>query len=450
MNKRKEFKKLNLQAGDTAILTTVLILSAVLSLGLILTGAVIKNLSLSFDFRDSIRALYAADAAGEKCLFEIKTHSGECANTGGVTTVSLSNGATAQAERISNNILEILGTLNSANRKIRIVGSFGGIEDAIWVKRNIDTASGNRYAFSMIYNSRYIVSGRHLASTENAVLWYSDSSDITTASWTRRDIDISASTQESAMDILYDPTTARYYAVGYASTGGYDAVLWYSSSSDITAATWAKLPIDASAGTLQVASGIVHDPINHHYYVSGYDNSSGNYDAVVWVSQNENLFTTPWTKKYVDGSAGHQLGHKISYDSSGSRYLVSGRQGVTPDYDAVLWYSSSTDLTTATWSKGSVDISAGNQELYKTVFDSATGRYYGVGYHRVSGEVPVLWYSSSGDLDTATWTRLNIDVSEPGYAFYIMYDGLSARYVVSGSQFDGTNQDAVLWYSSDS
>src|SRR3989339_279901 len=98
MNKRKKLKKLNSQAGDTAILTTVLILSAVLSLGLILTGAVIKNLSLSFDFRDSIRALYAADAASEKCLYEIKIRSGDCAATGGITSVSLSNGATAQAE----------------------------------------------------------------------------------------------------------------------------------------------------------------------------------------------------------------------------------------------------------------------------------------------------------------------------------------------------------------
>ena len=137
MKKILFFKENNNQSGATAILTTVLILSAVLSLALLLAGAVVKNLHLSFDFKSSVQAFYAADAAAEKCIYQARKAAGSCANEGGTTDISLSNGATAQAERISLTEIESLGSLRGTNRKIKITGNFTGV-----VVATIDPSAG--------------------------------------------------------------------------------------------------------------------------------------------------------------------------------------------------------------------------------------------------------------------------------------------------------------------
>lgn len=120
-------EKLNKESGATAILTTVLIMSAVLSLALLLTGAVIKNLNLSFDFTESIRAFYAADGAIEKCVYEARKAAGDCMNVDGTASLVLGNGASGQATRESATIIESLGSFGSANRKIRAEGDFAAV-----------------------------------------------------------------------------------------------------------------------------------------------------------------------------------------------------------------------------------------------------------------------------------------------------------------------------------
>lgn len=127
MKRSKFIKNSNNQRGDTAILTTVLIMAAVLSLALILTATITRNLRSTFELKDSVKAFYAADAAAEKCVYQARKSAGSCVNVGGTVTVSFSNGASAEAGRTTLTTIESLGSLRSTNRKIRVEGNFGGI-----------------------------------------------------------------------------------------------------------------------------------------------------------------------------------------------------------------------------------------------------------------------------------------------------------------------------------
>lgn len=125
LNKAGKFlSKREAQTGDTAILLTVLILASVLSLALLLTGVVIKDLRLSFNFKNSAKVFYAADAAAEKCVYGARKAAGNCQNVGGVETVSFSNGAQATATRTSASVIDAVGSLGVVQRAIKVQGAF--------------------------------------------------------------------------------------------------------------------------------------------------------------------------------------------------------------------------------------------------------------------------------------------------------------------------------------
>ncbi len=103
---------------------TVLILASVLSLALLLTGAVIKDLRLSFNFKNSAKVFYAADAAAEKCIYGARKAAGNCQNVGGVEIISFSNGTQATATRTSASVIDAVGSLGVVQRAIKAQGAF--------------------------------------------------------------------------------------------------------------------------------------------------------------------------------------------------------------------------------------------------------------------------------------------------------------------------------------
>lgn len=125
LNKAGKFlSKREAQTGDTAILLTVLILASVLSLALLLTGVVIKDLRLSFNFKNSAKVFYAADAAAEKCVYGARKASGNCQSVSGTETISFGNGAAATATRTSVSVIDAVGNLGVVQRAIKVQGAF--------------------------------------------------------------------------------------------------------------------------------------------------------------------------------------------------------------------------------------------------------------------------------------------------------------------------------------
>ncbi|MEK7161034.1 MAG: LamG domain-containing protein, partial [Patescibacteria group bacterium] len=119
------------QRGATSILLTIFILSMMLLIAMTAANVMIYQIRMSREISDSVVAFMAADAAAEQCLYRAReVRADPCHNNGTSISVSLGNGATAEATRVTSNSVEATGNFNATRRKVKIEGNITGGTDA--------------------------------------------------------------------------------------------------------------------------------------------------------------------------------------------------------------------------------------------------------------------------------------------------------------------------------
>ena len=294
----------------------------------------------------------------------------------------------------------------------------------IWSQNKLEIDSSPVTARNIVYdtnNDIYYVIGSNVVSTA-IYIWYSSSSDINTCTWTRRDI-ASSTVHRDIHGIIYDNINDIWYLTfNYESAGDIKLGVLYSSSNDLRTATFTNVLVQEGN---KYGYDIIYDSTNLRYYICGlHHNSSSSYNGVIWYSSSNNLTTATWTLVSVESGAGHQRCVGIVYDSTNDIYYIAGSN---LDTNSCIWYSSSNDLTTATWTRVNIGLGAGRGITY----DSVNERYLVTGSD--DSDDAVLWCSSSNDLTTATWTKVNIFVGTgTQQAWKSLYDSTNKVYYVVG------------------
>lgn len=124
--RRSRQKKIfeNSQRGATAILLSFFIMSTLLMISLAAAGIMIYQIQMSREASNSVPAFYAADAAAEKCLYQLRIlppNSGnDCTKNNKTIQINLNNGAIGFAEVKGANTLQAWGTFRSTRRNLEL------------------------------------------------------------------------------------------------------------------------------------------------------------------------------------------------------------------------------------------------------------------------------------------------------------------------------------------
>ena len=314
----------------------------------------------------------------------------------------------------------------NGNLTINANGTLDVSGGGTWTQRDVDTGIYSQRINSIIYdstNSKYVAAGvEHNDITYNdAVVW--ESTNLT--SWTRRDVDTGTYDQWIS-SIIYDSTNSKYVAAG--SDSG-DAVVW--ESTNLT--SWTQRDVDTGTYGQEISS-IIYDSTNSKYVAAGYDDNGTDQDAVVWESTN----LTSWTQRDVDTGTGYQWISSIIYDSTNSKYVAAG----SDSGDAVVWES--TNLIS--WTQRNVDTGTYDQWINSIIYDSTNLKYVAAGSDAIDEDTgdAVVWESTN----LTSWTRRDVDTGT-GWQWIssIIYDSTNSKYVAAGTDNNGTDNDAVVWES---
>lgn len=119
----KKFTYFKTQKGATTILLAFFVMNVLLITSLTAANVMVFNIKMSADIANSIPAYYAADAAAEKCLYQMRIIVDGvtgCSADGGLTSVSLYGGTvTPVATRASSKITSV-GQYKGTQRKVEI------------------------------------------------------------------------------------------------------------------------------------------------------------------------------------------------------------------------------------------------------------------------------------------------------------------------------------------
>ena len=117
--------QLKTEQGAITIMLAFFVVSAMLMISLTAASVMIYQIQMSKDIANSIPAFYAADAAAEECLYQVRKWADgqECnnQNSGSLSPSpgALSNGAQFEAGR-QNETITAWGTFNGTRRKIEL------------------------------------------------------------------------------------------------------------------------------------------------------------------------------------------------------------------------------------------------------------------------------------------------------------------------------------------
>ncbi len=119
-----ENKKPKVQRGATTILLAFFVVTIILAVALTAAGITIFEIRMSREVANSVPAFFGADAAAEKCLYQVRKlvpDSGDdCTRNNEIIQVNLDNGAVGYAERQSNKKLQGWGSFGSTQRRAEL------------------------------------------------------------------------------------------------------------------------------------------------------------------------------------------------------------------------------------------------------------------------------------------------------------------------------------------
>ena len=245
-----------------------------------------------------------------------------------------------------------------------------------------------------------------------------------------------AADRQGINSIIYDSVNNKYVAAGYSDNGTDLDAIVWESTDLIT---WTKRDVGTGADSQNILS-IIYDSVNNKYAVAGYSYNGTYYDAIVWESTD----LISWTQRYVDPDIINKYINSIIYDSTNNKYVAAGysRDGAAND-DAIVWES--TDLVT--WTQRDVEGGADTQRIESIIYDSVNSKYVAAGYDdNGTDEDAIVWEST----DLTTWTRRNVDTGTNKQEIYsIIYDSVNNKYVTAGFDKNGTDVNATIWESTD-
>ncbi len=109
------------QRGAIEILLSILILAVILLIGMGISALTLAQIKMAMQAGQSVQALYAAEAGAEKCLYQTREASGECATVGNTINGALLNDkATYRAKRDEIKKITSSGSFGEVSRKIEI------------------------------------------------------------------------------------------------------------------------------------------------------------------------------------------------------------------------------------------------------------------------------------------------------------------------------------------
>lgn len=115
-----EISAKNNQRGATTILLAFLVMSILLMTALTAAGIMIYQIQMSKEIANSVPAFYAADAGAEKCLYQTRFETGECAVVGGQLSATLDNGAEYSVRRSTDNQIISWGIFGTTKRQVEL------------------------------------------------------------------------------------------------------------------------------------------------------------------------------------------------------------------------------------------------------------------------------------------------------------------------------------------
>ena len=115
-----ELTKKSKQRGATTILLAMFVMNVILLIALTTATIIMYEVKMVDDLVNSIPAFYAADAGAEKCLYQSRLESGECATAGGVVAGVLSNGAQFSATRAADGKIISWGIYGQTKRQVEL------------------------------------------------------------------------------------------------------------------------------------------------------------------------------------------------------------------------------------------------------------------------------------------------------------------------------------------
>jgi len=96
------------------------VMNVILLIALTTATIIMYEVKMVDDLVNSIPAFYAADAGAEKCLYQSRLESGECATVGGVITGALTNGAQFSATRAASGKIISWGIYGNTKRQMEL------------------------------------------------------------------------------------------------------------------------------------------------------------------------------------------------------------------------------------------------------------------------------------------------------------------------------------------
>ncbi|MDD2753086.1 MAG: hypothetical protein PHT44_00510 [Candidatus Portnoybacteria bacterium] len=112
------------QRGAATILLSFFVMSILLMIALAAASIMIYQIRMSREASQSVPAFYAADAAAEKCLYQLRKlppNSGDdCTKNNKTIQINLNNGAVGFAEVKGANTLQAWGIFGSTRRNLEL------------------------------------------------------------------------------------------------------------------------------------------------------------------------------------------------------------------------------------------------------------------------------------------------------------------------------------------
>lgn len=125
LNKKTIFYDLNhsrSQRGATTILLAFFVMNVLLLISLAAASIAILNIKMLEGIADPVLAFYAADAAAEKCLYELRVlaDGSGCGADPGSTSASLYGGTVIPVATRAGNIITSVGKFKETQRKVEV------------------------------------------------------------------------------------------------------------------------------------------------------------------------------------------------------------------------------------------------------------------------------------------------------------------------------------------
>jgi len=126
MSSRKtiiDTKYFNGQKGATTILLAFFVMNVLLITSLTAASVMIFDIKMSADIANSIPAYYAADAAAEKCLYQMRIIDDGitgCSADGGSASVSLYSGTVMPSATRASSKINSIGQYKGTQRKVEV------------------------------------------------------------------------------------------------------------------------------------------------------------------------------------------------------------------------------------------------------------------------------------------------------------------------------------------